>query len=44
MRKNNLGIGLIGAGFIGNFHIRSWVAVRDGDINGICDKNLEAAN
>ena len=42
MSNKKLGVGLIGAGFIGRFHIRSWEAVRDGDINGICDKNLEA--
>ena len=44
MDKRKLGVGLIGAGFIGRFHIRSWEAVRDGDINGICDNNLEIAN
>ena len=43
MNSKKLGVGLIGAGFIGRFHIRSWEAVRDGDINGICDRNLEIA-
>ena len=42
--NKNLGVGLIGAGFIGRFHIRSWESVRGGDINGICDKSLEMAN
>lgn len=44
MSGKRLGVGLIGGGFIGQFHIRSWVAVRDGDINGIVDKSEEAAN
>jgi predicted dehydrogenase len=42
--NKRLGVGIIGAGFIGRFHIRSWEAVRNGDINGICDKNIELAN
>lgn len=44
MSGKRLGVGLIGGGFIGQFHIRSWVSVRHGDINGIVDKNVEAAN
>lgn len=44
MAKKRLGIGIIGAGFIGKFHIRSWISVRDGDINGIFDRNEETAN
>ena len=44
MAKKRLSVGMIGTGFIGKFHIRSWVSVRDGDINGIVDKNLETAN
>ena len=32
---NRLGVGFIGSGFITRFHIRSWEAVRDADINGI---------
>ncbi|MDX1699257.1 MAG: Gfo/Idh/MocA family oxidoreductase [Melioribacteraceae bacterium] len=42
--NKNLGVGLVGAGFIGRFHIRSWEAVRGGDIMGICDKNAEMAD
>jgi predicted dehydrogenase len=44
MSKKRLGVGIIGVGFIGKFHIRSWVSVRDGDINGIFDKNPDNAN
>lgn len=44
MSKKKLGVGFIGGGFIGQFHLRSWVAVRDADIVGICDKNIQIAN
>lgn len=44
MSKKRLSVGLIGTGFIGKFHIRSWISVRDGDINGIVDKNQDSAN
>jgi predicted dehydrogenase len=43
MAKKRLGVGFIGAGFIGNFHIRSWVGVRDADIMGIVEKNENIA-
>jgi predicted dehydrogenase len=43
MEKIRLGVGFIGAGFIGNFHIRSWEGVRDADILGIVDKHPERA-
>lgn len=33
--SKRLGVGIIGGGFISQFHIRSWVAVRDADILGI---------
>jgi len=35
MAKKRLGIGIIGAGFVANFHIRAFVGVRDADILGI---------
>jgi len=35
MSKKILGIGMIGAGFVANFHIKSFEAVRDADILGI---------
>ena len=41
MAKNRLGVGFIGAGFVANFHIRSWVGVRDADINGIISASTE---
>ena len=39
MNRKRLGIGVIGAGFVANFHIRSWVGVRDADILGIVSKD-----
>lgn len=44
MRKKRLGIGIIGGGFIGRFHIRSWEGVRDADIYGIMDVDQERAS
>jgi len=43
MEKKRLGVGMVGAGFIANFHIRSWVGVRDADILGIIDKQPQRA-
>ncbi len=43
MTKKRLGVGFIGGGFIGKFHIRSWTGVRDADILGIVDKNKKTA-
>ena len=34
-----LGVGFIGSGFITRFHIRSWQAVRDGDVRGVWSPN-----
>ncbi len=42
-KKDKLGIGLIGGGFISRFHIRSWVGVRDADILGIVDPDEKRA-
>jgi len=33
-----LGIGVVGAGFVGKFHIRSFVGVRDADIVGVVSR------
>ena len=43
MSMKRLGVGIIGAGFVGKFHIRSWVGVRDGDILGILSRHEETA-
>ncbi|MBU1186095.1 MAG: Gfo/Idh/MocA family oxidoreductase, partial [Acidobacteria bacterium] len=41
MGQKRLGVGFIGAGFIAQFHIRSWVGVRDADIMGITSLSME---
>ena len=38
-----LGIGVVGAGFNGTFHIRSFVGVRNADILGVSSRTLEKA-
>lgn len=43
MAKERLGVGIIGGGFIGMFHIRSWIGVRNADILGIFYKNEQTA-
>lgn len=40
---DRLGVGFIGAGFNGNFHVRSWVGVRNADIRAICDPDIKRA-
>ena len=37
MPGKRLGVGIIGAGFNGTFHVRAWTGVRDADIVGIVD-------
>ncbi len=36
--SKRIGVGFIGAGFITNFHIQSWIGVRDADITGIVSR------
>jgi len=46
MKKQTLGVGIVGGGFNGKFHVRGWTGVRGGDILGIYDpdpKSAEAA-
>ena len=43
MKKQKLGVGIIGGGFVARFHIRSWVGVRDADILGIYDPDRKRA-
>ncbi|MFQ6046357.1 MAG: Gfo/Idh/MocA family protein, partial [Gemmatimonadales bacterium] len=38
-----LGVGMIGGGFVGKFHIRSWVGVRDADIRGVVSRRKKTA-
>jgi len=43
MNKKVLGVGFIGGGFVGQFHIRSWVGVRNADINGVVARTVAEA-
>ena len=43
MADRRLGVGFIGTGFIGQFHIRSFVGVRDADITGVFDSDRKSA-
>ena len=38
-----LGIGVVGAGFVGKFHIRSFQSVRNADILGVCSRTKAKA-
>lgn len=38
-----LGVGIIGGGFVGRFHIRSFVGVRHADILGVCSRTQAKA-
>jgi len=42
-KKKRLGIGIVGAGFVSRFHIRSFVGVRDADILGITSRTWPRA-
>ena len=39
-----LGVGIVGSGFIANFHVDSWVGVRGADIVAIASRNAETAS
>ncbi len=43
MAAKRLGVGMVGAGFVTGFHIRSWVGVRDADILGITSRRESSA-
>lgn len=43
MKKEKLGVGFIGSGFITRFHMQSWVAVRDADVRGVYSPNRKHA-
>lgn len=43
MTAKRLGIGFIGGGFVAQFHIRSWVGVRDADVLGVVTKPAQDA-
>lgn len=43
MERKVLGVGIVGAGFIGEFHVRSWTGVRDADIVAVSSLALDSA-
>ena len=43
MRKKRLGVGFVGGGFVGKFHIRSFVSVRDADVLGVVGGDDDSA-
>jgi predicted dehydrogenase len=43
MGNDRLGVGFIGGGFVAQFHIRSWVGVRDADVLGVVTRPVEDA-
>ncbi|MGO1509404.1 MAG: Gfo/Idh/MocA family protein [Actinomycetaceae bacterium] len=42
-QRTTLGVGIVGAGFIGNFHVNSWKGVRDADIVAVASRTLGSA-
>lgn len=43
VERKTLGVGIVGAGFIGNFHVKSWQGVRDGDIVAVSSRTVQSA-
>jgi predicted dehydrogenase len=43
MKRQKLGVGIIGGGFNARFHIRAWVGVRNADILGVFDPDRKRA-
>jgi predicted dehydrogenase len=42
-KKERLGVGFVGGGFITRFHIKGWVGVRDADVMGVYDPDGKRA-
>lgn len=42
-KKDRLGVGFVGGGFITRFHIKGWLGVRDADIMGLYDPDEKRA-
>ncbi|GAB3601014.1 Gfo/Idh/MocA family protein [Microbacterium tumbae] len=43
MSQDTLGVGIVGAGFIARFHVRSWQSIRHSDIVGVSSRTLASA-
>ncbi len=42
-RKDRLGVGFVGSGFITRFHMQSWIGVREADVRGVWSPNHKRA-
>jgi predicted dehydrogenase len=42
-RRDRLGVGFIGSGFMTRFHLQSWTGVRDADVRGVFSPHRERA-
>jgi predicted dehydrogenase len=43
VNRKILGVGIVGSGFIGHFHVRAWQGVRDADIVAVASRKRENA-
>lgn len=43
MSSARLGVGFVGSGFVADFHVRGWPAIRDADITGVYSRNRATA-
>lgn len=43
MTNGRIGVGLLGSGFVANFHVQGWPAIRDADITGVYSRNQATA-
>ena len=41
--REHLGVGIIGAGFIADFHAKSWMSVRDADLVAVTSRSADSA-
>lgn len=43
MTNARLGVGFVGSGFVADFHVRGWPAIRDADVTGVFSRNRATA-
>ena len=41
--REHLGVGIVGAGFIADFHAKSWMSVRDADLVAVTSRSADSA-
>ena len=44
MTTERLGVGFVGSGFVANFHVSGWPAIRDADVTGVYSRNEATAH